>query len=165
MLEEDRQYYGAALTDGQLVHGLECRAVQQFEIGCVFKGDACERFSSRRADLGCHSLGAVGRYLRRLADEVDVTVGAAVQVARKLLLCRRALHDGGVTQATDHDLVLEVDPEGIQVDAQILDGLEHQTQCVGLRFLRGEVRIAAGDGRELEAAGRNVGIAKNCPCA
>ena len=66
--------------------------------------------------------------------------------------------DEAPVETADHDLVLQVDPERVQVDAEVLHRFHHGAQCEGVRLLRLQTRVAACDGRELKAAAGIVGI-------
>src|SRR5882757_11143491 len=87
------------------------------------------------ADRGLEEVG-IG-----LTDRHDLAGGVTRDQARELRGGLRVLQDRGVAEAAVDDLILEENPEGIEVDAQVLDRLDYRTQRVGLRLLRRQVGV------------------------
>ncbi len=76
--------------------------------------------------------GALEQVGVRLVDGHHVAVGITRDEARILGLTRRTLHDGGITESSYDDLVLQEDPERVDVHTQVPGRLKHRSQGEGL---------------------------------
>src|SRR5581483_320312 len=122
------------------------RAIEQREDLSRTDGDRIPQVDIDAAQVRLEEIG-IG-----LADGYDVAVRIASNEARELRRRLRVLQDSRGGKTAHRDFIAQVNPVGIEIEGKVLDRRQHRTQREGFRFLRLQVRVAAQDGRELEAA-------------